>query len=83
MLIENSSMQQALPQLRQTHFVLLAPVPEWLEDDGVRSVDEDFASVGAFRDMLNELGIRFIEFDGSCKALDERVQRTAAFASVE
>jgi len=81
-LIESSEFQQCLGQLRSSLFILLAPIPEWVEDDGVRSVDEAFATIDGFRDILNRLRIPFHEIDGSCRPLEDRVQRVMRLAGL-
>ena len=53
--------------------MLLRPVPEWLVDDGVRSLDDQKICLQAFRAILCELGIKFVEMGVEVKGLTERV----------
>ncbi|KAA1476796.1 hypothetical protein DENSPDRAFT_785522 [Dentipellis sp. KUC8613] len=72
-LLAAPELQAALPAYRASTFVLLAPVAEWLVDDGVRSLEDGWACFGEFRRMLGELGIPFVELGSSCRWLEERV----------
>ncbi|THH07667.1 hypothetical protein EW145_g3224 [Phellinidium pouzarii] len=74
-LINTAQLQLSLPHLRRSTVVLLDSVPEWVVDDGVRSVDESYASVDAFRSILKQLEIPFHEVDGTCTDLQDRVQK--------
>lgn len=77
-LVESAQFQGALPHYRHAHFVLLQPVPEWLVDDGVRSLDDQQECLVTFRGVLSELGIRFEEVGVEMKGLADRVAFVAA-----
>jgi len=47
-LTESHQFQLALAAYRKSLFVLLGPVPEWLEDDGVRSTENQVSLVDSF-----------------------------------
>ncbi|KAI5119488.1 hypothetical protein M0805_009512 [Coniferiporia weirii] len=81
-LINVTETQLSLTHLRRSTVILLAPVPEWVEDDGIRSVDEHYASIDAFRAVLQQLHIPFHEIDGTCRSLESRVQRVSDWAGL-
>jgi nicotinamide riboside kinase len=56
-LTNSSQFQSALLAYRQSVVVLLAPVPEWLVDDGIRSIENQVSAAGKV--ML------FADIDGS------------------
>jgi len=64
--------QLALSTYRQSVIVLLSPVPEWLVDDGIRSVDNQAQSLAVFKNVLRKLGIVHREIGPEMKDLDER-----------
>ena len=76
-LLASASFQTALASYRRaphSTFVLLRPIAEWMHDDGIRSIAEDRERcLEVFRDVLDELGIRYFEIGGSCRMLEERV----------
>ena len=78
-LIKCKRFQKALEQLRKSVFVLFCPVPEWMEDDGVRSIDESHRTINAFRKILRRLEIPYHEIDASCKPLEDRINRIEEF----
>lgn len=80
-LVKSPQFQQALPWYRQAKFVLLTPVPEWLVDDGVRSLYDQYHCTEVFRQVLVELGIGFQEMGVEVKELEERVQALVRIAS--
>lgn len=78
-LIDLEQFRSVLPLYRRSSFILLAPVAEWLEDDGIRSVDDSFSCMDSYRDILREFRIPFMEIDESCQNLDERVERALTY----
>ncbi|KAI0343648.1 hypothetical protein BDW22DRAFT_1356136 [Trametopsis cervina] len=58
---------------REALFVVLSPVPEWLEDDGIRSLDDPSSYHTTLCNLLTELNIPFIQIDEEMKDLTERV----------
>jgi hypothetical protein len=81
-LLHSRTVRRALNEVYRTrgaHFVLLAPVADWIVDDGVRSIDNG-ACVDVFRKLLGELGIRYLELGESCRLLEERVASVRRWA---
>ncbi|KAG9310362.1 hypothetical protein JVU11DRAFT_9495 [Chiua virens] len=72
-LVEQPAFQNALKRYRKAKFLLLRPVPEWLVDDGVRSLDQHARSFHVYRTVLAELGIPYREIREEMKDLTERV----------
>lgn len=72
-LVEHPTFQSALKRYRKAKFLLLRPVPEWLVDDGVRSLEQHGRSFYVFRAVLAELGIPYHEIGEEMKDLSERV----------
>lgn len=70
-LVDTPEFQAALNWYRDGKFVLFKPVPEWLVDDGVRSMDTQ--SLEVFRDVLKELEIPYVELGEEIKDLQARV----------
>jgi len=81
-LLNTEEFNQVIEAYRRSKFVLLTPIPEWVVDDGVRSLGDGRACFGHFRYLLKELSIPYIEIDGSCRFLEERVSRVIGFAQV-
>ena len=80
-LVNLAQFQQALPWYRQAKFVLLTPVPEWLVDDGVRSLYDQYHCTEVFRQVLMELGIEFQEMGIEMKKLEDRVETLVRIVS--
>jgi len=72
LLIEQPTLQNALKRYRKAKFLLLIPVPEWLVDDGVRSLEQYARSFHVYRAVLAELGISYREIGEDMKDLTER-----------
>ncbi|VDB96180.1 unnamed protein product [Peniophora sp. CBMAI 1063] len=75
-LLESASFQTALASYRAPHTVcvLLRPIPDWMHDDGIRSIAEDRERcLEVFREVLGDLGITYFEIGDSCRMLEERV----------
>lgn len=72
-LADTVEFQAALRRYRDGTFILFKPVPEWLVDDGVRSIDEQGQSIGVFREVLRELEIPYVELGEEIKDLGARV----------
>ena len=70
-LVDIPEFQAALHWYREGKFILFKPVPEWLVDDGVRSMDTQ--SLEVFRDILKELEIPYVELGEEMKDLQARV----------
>ncbi|KAF9237758.1 AAA domain-containing protein [Melanogaster broomeanus] len=73
-LVGEPTFQRALHRYRKARFLLLNAVPEWLVDDGVRSLEQHERCIVVFREVLTELGISFYEMGGEMKDLSERVE---------
>ena len=72
-LVDTPEFQAALGRYREATFILFKPVPEWLVDDGVRSVVKQDNHSEVFRGILKELEIPYVELGGEIKDLEERV----------
>lgn len=72
-LVDLPDFQRALPLYRRALFVLLNPVPEWLVDDGIRSLDNQVDCLKVFKQVLSELEISYSEIGPETKDLDDRV----------
>ncbi|KAF8877848.1 AAA domain-containing protein [Gymnopilus junonius] len=60
--------------------VLLKPVKEWVQDDGVRSLEDLETCLSIFKALLDELRVQYWEFGEDEKRLEERVVRVMGFA---
>lgn len=72
-LVDTPEFQSALHLYRKGTFVLFKPVPEWLVDDGVRSMEKQDRTLEVFRDILGELEIPYVELGEEIKDLQARV----------
>ena len=72
-LVDTPEFQTALRRYREGTFVLFKPVPEWVVDDGVRSMEKQDRTLEAFRRILEELGIPYVELGEEIKDLRARV----------
>ena len=72
-LVDTPEFQTALRWYREGTFVLFKPVPEWLVDDGVRSMDEKAQTIGVYRNILKGLEISYVELGEEIKDLQARV----------
>ena len=72
-LVDTPEFQTALRLYREGTFILFKPVPGWLVDDGVRSVEKQDDALGVFRSILNEVGIPYVELGEEIKDLRARV----------
>ena len=73
-LVDIPEFQDALRWYREGMFILFKPVSEWLVDDGVRSMDARGQNLDAFRGLLEELDIPFVELGGEIKNIQARVE---------
>ena len=80
-LVNSAQFQEALPRYRRAKFVLLTPVPEWLVDDGVRSLYDQYHCTEVFRQVLVELEIGFQEMGVEMKRLEDRVETLVRIVS--
>ena len=72
-LVGTPEFQTALRRYREGTFVLFKPVPEWLVDDGVRSMEQQDHTLEVFRKILKELDIPYVELGEEIKDLQARV----------
>lgn len=72
-LTDTPQFQKALQHYRNSIFVLLAPVPEWLVDDGVRYMDNQEKTYETFKVVLRQLGIPYREIGPDMRSLEERM----------
>ncbi|KAG8715393.1 hypothetical protein FRC08_010639 [Ceratobasidium sp. 394] len=74
-LAESAELQGILPIYQDALFVLLHPVPEWIEDDGVRALDDPRRYPAVFKTYLERFGLDYEEMGEEIKGLDHRVDR--------
>ena len=72
-LVSTPPFQRALPEYRAALVLLLKPVPEWVVDDGVRSLDDQVECLEVFRRVLFDLQIPFEEMGLEVLDIEERV----------
>ena len=72
-LVDTVEFQAALYRYREGTFILFKPVPEWLVDDGVRSVESQGQTLEVFRKVLEELDVPYVELGEETKDLQARV----------
>lgn len=72
-LVDSAEFQAVLPLYQQVLFVLLNPVPGWLVDDGVRSLNDQVHCLEVFRKVLVDLKIDYFEIGTETKDLEKRV----------
>lgn len=80
-LAEGPELQGLLPVYRQALFVLLHPVDEWIEDDGVRSLADPVKYPATYKEYLERFGIGCQELDDSLKGLDDRVNQVLSWVA--
>ncbi|KAL4068635.1 AAA domain-containing protein [Scleroderma yunnanense] len=73
-LINLPAFRMALRRYKEAIFLLLSPVEEWLVDDGVRNLDNHERCINTFRQVLDELGIKYQEIGAETKGLEDRVK---------
>ncbi|KAF7439750.1 hypothetical protein PC9H_000086 [Pleurotus ostreatus] len=81
-LTDSEAFQRALMRYRNAIFVLLAPVQEWLVDDGVRNTENQLEYFGLFKKTLAELDISFHEIGKEMMGLGDRVDRVLGIAQL-
>ncbi|KAK2464628.1 hypothetical protein APHAL10511_003321 [Amanita phalloides] len=72
-LVQMDEFQHILPLYRESLFVVLGPVEEWVVDDGVRSIENLQACYKTFQATLDYLGIKYQTLGMETKSLAERV----------
>ena len=72
-LVETPAFQAALHRYLGETFILFGPVPGWLVDDGVRSMEKQGQTFEVFRNILKELEIPYVELGEEIKDLQARV----------
>ena len=72
-LMSSPDFKNALPIYRRSSFILLAPIADWLEDDGTRLLEHQARCFEIFKQILVELGIPFLEIGVQMRFLEERV----------
>lgn len=82
MLVENDAFQAALTRYRESEstIVLLAPVDDWVVDDGVRSTENQRECMVVFQGLLEDLNVPYRIVGADCKFLLERVVAVMGFA---
>lgn len=74
-LAESPELQSLLPTYRRALFILLHPVKEWIEDDGVRSLSDPSLYPDTYKGFLERFGIKYYEMDDTLKELNGRVDK--------
>ncbi|KAH7881902.1 AAA domain-containing protein [Phlebopus sp. FC_14] len=82
LLLEDPMFRAALDRYRVARFLLLGPVPQWLVDDGVRSLEQHERCISVFREVLDELGIVYHDMGGEMMDLGERVKEVKRLLGV-
>ncbi len=74
-LTSSNNFQKVIDKYRSTDtiVILLAPVTEWLVDDGIRSLESQADCFAMFKELLKSLGVNYHEFGCDMKFLHERV----------
>jgi len=72
-LLGRDGFNATLEDYRQSLFVLLLPVEDWIFDDGVRSLEEPWNCAHHFKAVLKENAVEFKELGGDVKGLQDRV----------
>ncbi|EJD42901.1 hypothetical protein AURDEDRAFT_114910 [Auricularia subglabra TFB-10046 SS5] len=71
--------QAVLDRYRASLFVLLAPIAEWVVDDGVRSLERPHDYLQIFKGTLQSLGVQTRELGEDVRDLSTRVDKTIAW----
>jgi len=84
LLVRTAAFAKALSKYKSKDsiVILLKTVPEWLVDDGVRSLERQDDCLKIFRELLAELQISYREFGEESKFLEERVTVTMGLAGL-
>lgn len=72
-LVDTERFHSVLEEYRQSTFILLKPVREWVTDDGIRSIEDLDRCYEVFRLILAEYGIPFREIGTEMRFLEECV----------
>ncbi|KAF7338902.1 hypothetical protein MSAN_02213400 [Mycena sanguinolenta] len=81
-LVNLPEFQRALPRYRNSLFILLTPVREWLKDDGFRHIGDEAEILAIFRNTLSELGIQYREIGPEMSFLPERTAFVLSLATI-
>jgi len=82
-LIQKDEFQKILPLYRQSLFVLLEPVEEWIVDDGVRLLENQRGCFEIFQVTLQQLGIEYRLMGSKLKPISDRVEVVMKWAGVQ
>ncbi|KAG6905764.1 hypothetical protein DXG01_000850 [Tephrocybe rancida] len=74
-LVNLPEFRPALEIYRRSLFLLLTPIPDWLVDDGVRSLEHQNECFEAFITELQKLGIEFRVIGPEMRSREERITR--------
>ncbi|KZT10827.1 uncharacterized protein LAESUDRAFT_809721 [Laetiporus sulphureus 93-53] len=72
-LLADSSLHAILPFYRDSLFVVLQPVREWMIDDGVRSLEDPWIYLQTLHATLDELKIPYIVIGEDTRDINHRV----------
>jgi nicotinamide riboside kinase len=74
-LTETAAFKRVLEVYRTSSFVfLLTPIPEWLVDDGIRSIDDREECAKVFRELLKDMNVPYVEIGSDVMDLGLRVR---------
>ncbi|KAI0740539.1 AAA domain-containing protein [Earliella scabrosa] len=73
-LLHDDAFRTILPFYQRSLFVVLEPVVEWIEDDGVRSLEDPWRYARELKKTLDNLAIPYIALGVETKDLLERVE---------
>ena len=82
-LIQMDEFQKILPLYRQSLFILLEPVEEWIVDDGVRLLENQRECLETFQVTLQDLGIEYRLMGSKLKPISDRVGVVMKWAGVQ
>jgi nicotinamide riboside kinase len=82
-LTDNDAFEHARERYRHSLVVLLAPVTEWLVDDGVRALDDHERCSTVFKQVLQWVDVPYKEMGGECRDLSDRVDKIIAYARLD
>jgi nicotinamide riboside kinase len=80
-LVGKETFQVALARYRDAEsiIVLLAPVKDWVVDDGIRSMEQQEECMGVFQRLLEDLGIPYHILGADRRSLFDRVISVMGF----
>ncbi|KAG6815346.1 hypothetical protein H0H93_010092 [Arthromyces matolae] len=81
-LVETREFQAVLDTYRRSTILLLAPVREWLFDDGIRLIEHQEMCFEIFKKVLQGLDIKFQIIGSDMRSREERVSKVLGLLQV-